>query len=143
MCNTDTYYTMIRVNAGSTAAGRGDAVLRARLAHLPPSMAIATNFGLVDVTPSVSGKRNVAVYAARKLADCDLSDCAGIGDDDNDIAMLSAMGKRGFVTGFSSQSIEQATVLQPQQFVVAKQTGVLAAEEMLEAILAISSVMSD
>jgi hydroxymethylpyrimidine pyrophosphatase-like HAD family hydrolase len=136
MRNADTYYTMIRVNAGSAADGRGDAELRARLAHLPSSMAIATNFGLVDVTPSASGKQNVAIYAARTLADCDLSDCAGIGDDDNDIAMLSAMGKRGFVTGFSSQSIEEATALQPAQFVVAKQRGVLAAEEMLEAILA-------
>ncbi|KAG5192281.1 HAD-like protein [Tribonema minus] len=143
--DTATYNTMLRINAGE---GDGEARLLRRMASLPPSFLIATNFGLVDVMPRASGKLHVARYLAAahfKFEVPDLGGCAAMGDDDNDIEMLSAAGRGAFVTGFSSRSIEAAARAAPRQFRVAAASGVAAAEECLEAILSLGGegVMSD
>ena len=58
------------------------------LDSLDPSLRVVTNFGLVDICPLRSGKHNAAAYLAREHFDIPLANCASMGDDDNDIALV-------------------------------------------------------
>lgn len=69
------------------------------LNSLPSSLRVVTNFGLVDICPLRSGKHNAAAYLAREHFGIPLADCASMGDDDNDIALV-IRGGRGAVFFF-------------------------------------------
>lgn len=131
--DTHTYYTMLRINVG--ASGEGSATrMKEKLKGLPSSLQTVTNFDMVDILPVKSGKLNAATYLAKKFG-VPLSRCAALGDDDNDVEMLSSLGY-AFVTAHTSDSIREACVSRPEHFKVATKVGVAAAEEMLDAILA-------
>lgn len=63
--------------------------MKKMLDSLPPTLRAVTNFGLVDICPLRSGKHNAAAYLAREHFDVPLANCASMGDDDNDIALVS------------------------------------------------------
>ena len=56
---------------------------------LPSGLLVVTNFGLVDICPDLSGKHNAAAYIAAEHFGIPLESCASMGDDDNDIALVS------------------------------------------------------
>lgn len=68
----------------------GEAAMKKLLASLPSDLRVVTNFGLVDICPLRSGKHNAAAFLAREHFDIPLANCASMGDDDNDIALVSA-----------------------------------------------------
>lgn len=63
--------------------------MKKMLDSLPSGLRVVTNFGLVDICPERSGKHNAAAYLAKEHFGIPLADCASMGDDDNDIALVS------------------------------------------------------
>lgn len=74
------------------------------LASLPSDLRVVTNFGLVDICPLRSGKHNAAAFLAREHFDIPLANCASMGDDDNDIALVSAEEHVFGCAGLSSRT---------------------------------------
>lgn len=70
----------------------GEKAMKRMLDSLPPTLRVVTNFGLVDICPLRSGKHNAAAYLAREHFGIPLANCASMGDDDNDIALVRAEG---------------------------------------------------
>ncbi|CAM9558838.1 unnamed protein product, partial [Phaeothamnion confervicola] len=132
--DTAHYHTMIRINAAQRGSGGGQELERI-LADLPSELQRTSNFGLVDVLPAASGKRNVAAYLARRRFETRLEECAALGDDDNDIELALSAGQGAFLTGFTSASVAEAAARTPDHFRVATTAGVRAADEMLAAVL--------
>lgn len=66
--------------------------MKKMLDALPPTLRVVTNFGLVDICPLRSGKHNAAAYLAREHFGIPLANCASMGDDDNDIALVRTDG---------------------------------------------------
>lgn len=62
--------------------------MKRMLDSLPSGLRVVTNFGLVDICAERSGKHNAAAYLAREHFGIPLEDCASMGDDDNDIALV-------------------------------------------------------
>lgn len=87
--DTNTYYTMLRVKEAHGPEG-ADA-MRALLESLPPGLRVVTNLGMVDICPEASGKHNAAAYLASERFGIPLSRCASMGDDDNDIDLVSRL----------------------------------------------------
>lgn len=67
----------------------GEAAVKKLLDSLPSGLLVVTNFGLVDICPELSGKHNAAAYIAAEHFGIPLESCASMGDDDNDIALVS------------------------------------------------------
>lgn len=67
----------------------GEVAVKNLLDCLPPGLLVVTNFGLVDICPELSGKHNAAAYIAAEHFGIPLESCASMGDDDNDIALVS------------------------------------------------------
>lgn len=67
----------------------GEADVNKLLDSLPSGLLVVTNFGLVDICPELSGKHNAAAYIAAEHFGIPLESCASMGDDDNDIALVS------------------------------------------------------
>lgn len=67
----------------------GEAAVKKLLDSLPSGLLVVTNFGLVDICPELSGKHNAAAYIATEHFGIPLESCASMGDDDNDIALVS------------------------------------------------------
>lgn len=67
----------------------GTEAVKDMLANLPKGLRVVTNFGLVDICPDASGKHNAAAYLAAEHFEISLDRCASMGDDDNDIALVS------------------------------------------------------
>lgn len=76
----------------------GEKAMKKILDSLPPSLRVVTNYGLVDICSLGSGKHNAAAYLAREHFDIPLANCASMGDDDNDIALV----RQGWGVVFSS-----------------------------------------
>lgn len=111
--DTNTYYTMLRIkvktgnskkrsrdaaeggDGGEEEQGGeeeeekgGEAAMKRLLDSLPPGLLVVTNFGMVDICPERSGKHNAAAYLAKEHFGISLEECASMGDDDNDIALV-------------------------------------------------------
>lgn len=67
----------------------GEKAMKRILDSLHSSLRVVTNFGLVDICPLRSGKHNAAAYLAREHFEIPLANCASMGDDDNDIALVN------------------------------------------------------
>lgn len=67
----------------------GTEAMKELLANLPKGLRVVTNFGLVDICPDASGKHNAAAYLAADHFGIPMDSCASMGDDDNDIALVS------------------------------------------------------
>lgn len=72
----------------------GEKATKKLLASLPSGLRVVTNFGLVDICPERSGKHNAAEYLAKNRFQVSLENCASMGDDDNDIALVRLQGRR-------------------------------------------------
>lgn len=89
--------------AGETEAAEekeergGEKAMKRILDSLPSGLRVVTNFGLVDICPLRSGKHNAAAYLAREHFDIPLANCASMGDDDNDIALVCIKREGGIV----------------------------------------------
>lgn len=79
------------------------------LDSLPPSLRVVTNYGLVDICPLRSGKHNAAAYLAREHFEIPLANCASMGDDDNDIALVRR--GRGWFFPFKASSLSSRSYI--------------------------------
>eukprot|EP00668_Euglena_longa_P029883 GGOE01037261.1.p1 GENE.GGOE01037261.1~~GGOE01037261.1.p1 ORF type:complete len:329 (-),score=73.41 GGOE01037261.1:234-1220(-) len=135
----NSYWGCFRVDATKSeqlTPHEAEAVLHQTCAALPPSVTSASNLGKVDFHPSCSGKGNAVRYLLKKFGVAQ-SDAFALFDDDNDLPMALAVG-RGFVVRALTTSVEEAVQAHPG-WMVASKKGVLATEEMLEALLALVS----
>eukprot|EP01062_Namystynia_karyoxenos_P049078 TRINITY_DN37503_c0_g1_i1.p1 TRINITY_DN37503_c0_g1~~TRINITY_DN37503_c0_g1_i1.p1 ORF type:complete len:316 (+),score=79.17 TRINITY_DN37503_c0_g1_i1:78-1025(+) len=124
------YFCCFRVSVSAEGADR----LRSLMTlALPPGITCAQNLGKYDYFPAVSGKGNVVRYLLTKRGYA-AADAVAMFDDDNDLPMAAAVGT-SLVVQATHDAVRRAVAANPH-WTVAKQHGPLAAEELLELVLA-------
>eukprot|EP00667_Euglena_gracilis_P014338 EG_transcript_14858 len=133
------YWACFRVDAAKAAPltpPEAEVALREVCAALPETLATASNLGKTDFFPACSGKGNAARHLLARIG-VPQADSFALFDDDNDLPMAQAVGL-GLVVRTLTASVRQAVEANPSWKVATKQ-GVLATEEMLQALLALVS----
>ena len=107
-------------------------IVKKALTKLPSGITCAQNLGKYDFFPTISGKGNAVRHLLEKLG-LSRDNAVALFDDENDLPMANACS-HACVMGCTHESI--ATHLQQNpHWHVAKQSGVLATEEILQLLL--------
>ena len=132
--DANSYWACFRVDLTKSGMPPSEAegLMGPVLKDLPPTLAYTSNLGKLDFYPAVSGKGGVARHLLARFG-LNRTDAFAMFDDDNDLPMAAEVG-RGFVVRALTQSVEDAVRANPHWKVATRQ-GVLAAEDMLEAVL--------
>jgi len=100
--------------------------------EMPSSLSQATNLGKYDFFPAVSGKGNAVKYYLDKYG-LKSDEAVALFDDENDLPMSEVVADC-FVLQSTHESVTRAIKANPH-WVVAKEVGVLAIENVLEKCL--------
>lgn len=127
--DTAGYSTGFRV---TLKGGQSSGALEAELAALPAELTSSFNLGVADVYPATSGKAAAALHLMKRLGAAP-EHCSLMCDDDNDLGLAAVVGKV-FLVSKTSQSVVEAAAADPHKFTVATTGGILATEEMFQAL---------